>query len=166
MRGFCYNISHMDIRIAPIGPADVNGAFAVIKSAFEKLVAPGYSREGILEFYKFANPLAMRLRLLGNTMLLGARTPEGEFVGVIEVQDKRHISLLFVHPEHHRKGIASRLVKEACAACGNGDIEVNSSPYAVEAYERMGFTMLSQEQLRNGIRYVPMRRPGRQGGKS
>ena len=148
----------MNIQVVKAASADINGAFAVIKAAFEKLVAPGYSREGILEFYKFANPLAMRLRLPEN-LLLAAKTDGEEIVGIIEVKNRNHVSLLFVHPAHHKKGIAKQLLSAADAACEGAALEVNSSPYAVAAYEKLGFTKLSGEQEKHGIRYVPMLKP-------
>jgi predicted GNAT family N-acyltransferase len=37
------------------------------------------------------------------------------------------------------------------------EISVNSSLYAVEAYERLGFVATDTEQQKNGIRFVPMK---------
>ena len=33
----------------------------------------------------------------------------------------------------------------------------NSSPYAVEIYQKLGFHALSEEQKRDGIRFTPMK---------
>ena len=149
----------MELKITRMSAEDVNGAFGVIKAAFEKFVAPGYTREGILEFYKFANPLAMRRRL-PESLMLSAKSEDDAIVGVIEVKDLKHISLLFVLPEHHKKGIARQLVKRAETICGaHVSLEVNASPYAVPAYQQLGFQAQIGEQEQNGIRFVPMLKP-------
>ena len=149
----------MELKITRMSAEDVNAAFSVIKTAFEQFVAPGYAREGILEFYKFANPLAISRRLQEN-LLLSAKMPDGRIVGMIEVKNLNHISLLFVHPQQHKQGIARQLVSRAETICGpHTTLEVNASPYAVPAYERLGFRAQSVEKEQNGIRYVPMLKP-------
>jgi predicted GNAT family N-acyltransferase len=35
-------------------------------------------------------------------------------------------------------------------------IEVNSSPFAVGIYEKLGFIRVSDEQLKNGMKFTPM----------
>jgi hypothetical protein len=36
-------------------------------------------------------------------------------------------------------------------------ITVNSSPYAVPVYEKLGFWRMGTEEIKNGIRCVPLR---------
>ena len=107
----------MELKITRMSAEDVNAAFSVIKTAFEQFVAPGYAREGILEFYKFANPLAISRRLQ-ESLLLSAKMSDGRIVGMIEVKNLNHISLLFVHPQQHKQGIARQLVSRAETICG------------------------------------------------
>ena len=38
------------------------------------------------------------------------------------------------------------------------EITVNSSPYAVLIYERLGFVVQNEEMVKNGIRFIPMKR--------
>jgi len=66
--------------------------------------------------------------------------------------------LLFVSGKHHRRGIAGRLLKIMIEWYKPPVITVNSSPYAVEAYRRLGFTETGPEQLVSGIRFTPMTR--------
>jgi predicted GNAT family N-acyltransferase len=82
-------------------------------------------------------------------------------VGAIEVRDYNHISLLFVHMAHQRQGIARELLRRALAICCRyrpslRQVDVNSSPNAVVAYARLGFRQRGPEQIKNGIRFVPM----------
>jgi predicted GNAT family N-acyltransferase len=41
--------------------------------------------------------------------------------------------------------------------CMRSVYTVNSSPYAVEFYEKRGFEKVSEEQLKDGIRFTPMK---------
>jgi len=41
---------------------------------------------------------------------------------------------------------------------GMTQITVNSSPYAVKVYERLGFVKTEEQQEKDGILYVPMMR--------
>ena len=73
-----------------------------------------------------------------------------------------HISLLFVERQHQRKGVATKLVRRGAAYCLEQNpelrqITVNSSPKGRKAYEAMGFHKLAPEQVRDGMRYTPMR---------
>jgi GNAT superfamily N-acetyltransferase len=82
-------------------------------------------------------------------------------VGVIASRPPCHISLLFVDKQFHRKGLAKAMFNEVLSyylpftECT--EVTVNSSPYAVEAYHRMGFADTAAEQEVNGIRFVPMK---------
>ncbi|MEX1019090.1 MAG: GNAT family N-acetyltransferase [Litorilinea sp.] len=65
-------------------------------------------------------------------------------VGVIEVREHRHISLLFVDDAHQRRGIGRALVANAVARCrrkrpGLTEITVRAAPGAVPVYARLGF---------------------------
>ena len=80
--------------------------------------------------------------------------------GLIEVRSYSHISLLFVKKEYHRKGIAGELLKSALEKCRQEKsylrfLGVNSSPYAVHIYEKLGFVKTGPEQTINGIRFTP-----------
>lgn len=133
----------------------------MVIECFNEFVAPGYSNEGTTEFYNYVNPVSLRERLKtsGNFALLALDADL--IVGVIEVRSYNHISLLFVKKEYHKRGIAKRLLQKAIDICkqANPDIkiiDVNSSPYAVTIYEKMGFIQTDVEQVKNGIRFILM----------
>ena len=60
----------------------------------------------------------------------------------------------------HRQGIARALfsaLRDHCrTAPDTPRITVNSSPYAVEAYRRLGFRATGGERTVDGIRFTPM----------
>lgn len=83
-----------------------------------------------------------------------------EPIGVISLREASRISLLLVASQSHPQGIAKRLflfLRGYLAARGNtGEITINSSPYAVEVYRRLGFKTTDTLQEQDGIKYVPM----------
>ena len=61
------------------------------------------------------------------------------------------ITELLVLPEYQKQGVGSKLLQLA------KDNTVNSSPYAVPVYHKLGFIDTDTEQLSDGIRYIPMK---------
>jgi predicted GNAT family N-acyltransferase len=102
----------------------------------------------------------LKERLRSDSFILVAEI-ESEIIGIIGIRDLSHIFLLFVEEDHQRRGIACQLLTEALRRCKSDNqklekITVNSSPNAVAAYKRMGFIAASKEQMKKGIRFVPM----------
>jgi GNAT superfamily N-acetyltransferase len=148
------------IRIRELAEDEIAAAYALVSAVFDEFVAPLFSDEGIRGFKSFIEPPKLLERLKANSFMLAAEIDD-ELVGIIGVRDWCHVSLLFVRGDHQRRGIAKLLLAEAVKRCQKAkpDLEkitVNSSPNAVEAYRRLGFVATSEEQLTNGIRYVPM----------
>ncbi len=84
---------------------------------------------------------------------------DDKIIGILAISVRNHISLVFVDKNYHRKGIATALFNEIYnrVKLNNGEkIKLNSSPYALPFYERVGFVATDIEQIRNGIRYTPM----------
>ena len=86
-----------------------------------------------------------------------------EIVGTIAFRDITHISLLFVKKSYHRKGIAKELLGIAIGDIKANnpsakEITVNSSPYGVKIYGRLGFEATDSMQEKNGILYTPMKK--------
>ena len=132
----------------------------LIMEVFNEFIAPGYSKEGINEFSKAADPVSMRYRLANNRFILVA-FDEDVLVGVIEVRNYDHISLFFVRKEYMGKGIGGTLNELAIDKCLESNpeltkIDVGSSPYAVPIYEKLGVVIVDSEKTLNGIRYTPM----------
>jgi len=68
---------------------------------------------------------------------------DGKVVGIILIIDFWNMVSLFVLPNFHGKGIATKLVNEALALCKkkcpDGFVKLNSSTYALNFYESYGF---------------------------
>jgi len=129
----------------------------MVRDVFMEFEAPDYSEEGIDEFLRFLEPDDILDKLIKNDLRIWTCDFEGETVGMIAACDN-HINLLFVKGTHHRKGIARQLVDIMIGFYKPAELTVNSSPYAVEAYKRMGFIETDVEQIVSGIRFIPMKR--------
>jgi ribosomal protein S18 acetylase RimI-like enzyme len=137
-----------------------DGVSSLVRRVFHKHVAPLFSDQGVREFRRYVTPGAIRHRSDSSHLVLLA-TVAGRMVGVIELRDYEHVSLLFVDTALQRQGIARELLSEALAICFRHkphlrEVDVNSSPNAVSAYQRLGFRRQGPEQVKNGIRFVPM----------
>ena len=123
--------------------------------------APEYTKEGITSFRNFVrDPILKTLFIEGKYNVLAAFN-NNIIVGIIGVRNETHISLLFVDSEYHKKGIARRLVEKTFERTyekyGKREMTVNSSPYAVGFYHKMGFVDTDIEQTTDGIRDTPMK---------
>lgn len=130
----------------------------LVARVFDELVAPDYTEEGVQTFLGYAGAEGIASRGVEDHFVLVAEEDE-QLLGMIEIRGLQHISLFFVEPGG--RGIGRELLDRGLAICreGNPDlgrVTVNSSPYAVPIYERLGFRVLEAEQIARGMRYVPM----------
>ncbi len=141
-------------------PGEETEVCDLVSRVFNEFVAPGYAQEGIQEFFKYVKPESLLTRFQANHIFLVAVVGD-KIVGVIEIRDYDHVSLLFVDPQFQRRGIARELLRRSLATCHRhkpdlAEMTVNSSPYAVPIYEKLGFRQTEPEQVKNGIRFIPM----------
>ena len=122
--------------------------------------APDYSLRGVYNFKNFVrDPLLKKMYTYGEYIAIGAFMEE-RIVGIMGVRNTNHVSLLFVDRDFHRRGIGSALMKyyfKDASRSGITHVTVNSSPYAVDFYHKIGFTDVREEVEKDGIRFTPMR---------
>jgi len=150
-----------------IKEVDKNGlkqALALVNNVFSEFVAVDYTEQGKKSFADYLKTKydEMSSDIETEHKKLWGYYQDDEIIGVIATRDISHIALMFVDKHHHRKGIARKLLDNVLAEInGNVDITemtVNSSPYAVKFYERLGFVKTDEQQEKNGIIYIPMAR--------
>ena len=130
----------------------------LVEQVFNQFVAEDYEKEGINEFFRFANPDAIKERIRsGNCVLVACQNVE--LVGMLEFSLPDRIALLFVSARH--QGVAKNLLAKAVAKIcslnpGLTKLTVHSSPYAEVAYQKMGFNKTGNTITENGITYIPM----------
>jgi len=132
----------------------------LIARVFEEFIAPGYTEEGRQEFLRYARAGALLERMqAGNATLVACAG--SQIVGVLQARDGSHISMLFVEKAFQGRGISRALLSRAIALARKANPDVaqmtlNSSPYALPIYEKLGFRATTAEQIQNGIRFTPM----------
>ncbi|MEI6766667.1 MAG: GNAT family N-acetyltransferase [Bacteroidota bacterium] len=132
----------------------------LISSVFDEFVAPDYTEGGVNFFKEFIRPEKFMERIMKGDFILVA-ADEDKIVGMIEVRDNDHISLLFVDKNYQRRLIAKNLFQEALKHCRSIDPElsmfyVHASPYSIPAYHKIGFAAIGGMKEANGIFYLPM----------
>jgi len=136
-------------------------AMELVKEVFTKFVAPYYVPLGIDQFMKYIELRALKRRLLSGNYALFLAEDGGRVVGVLELRDYGHISLLFVAESYQGYGLARSLfnhirIRIAVGHPGQRVITVNASPNAKQIYEKLGFNQVGIEQEVTGIKFIPM----------
>ena len=146
-------------------PSEETEVCNLVISVFKEFIAHQYSHEGIREFLKYVQPELFLRRSQKNHFVLVA-TIQGKIVGMIEIRNNRHVSLLFVDKRFQQIGIGRELLRRSLEICqleislkrspSLQEVSVNSSPNSIQTYERMGFRQKGSEQVKNGIRFTQM----------
>lgn len=141
-----------EIFIREIRECEKTDAVALVWKVFFQFEAPDYTSEGVVEFQKTLHDeeYLQELHLYGAFL-------HHEPVGVLATKNRgAHIALFFVKENYQRRGIGRRLFEAARADCTVEKMTVNSSPYAVPVYQRLGFRATHPERTVNGLRFTPM----------
>jgi ribosomal protein S18 acetylase RimI-like enzyme len=149
-----------EVEVREMRPDEAQEVSDLALRSFDAFVGHELSAEGVAAYAQYAAADALRARHGDDHFTLVARV-DGELVGMIELRQGEHLSMLFVDAAFHRRGIARRLYdaalerlqREHPTVC---EITVNASRYGVAAYERLGFVVSGEEQTVNGITFVPM----------
>lgn len=146
--------------IQQLDTVHLQDALRLVWDVFLEFEAPDYCEEGAREFKSFIAYDSIQENMLNNGYLMWGCYDGQKIVGVLATRLPCHISLLFVDKQYHRQGIARQLfaiMLDFYKSSGCTEITVNSSPYAREAYHRLGFVDTDTDQTVNGIRFVPMK---------
>ena len=142
----------MEYNIRKLESIETKTALVLVNRVFMEYEAPDYTEEGVGEFNK-----TMRdEEYLSKLCMYGAFAHE-KLIGVIATRSEgTHIALFFVDGGFQGKGVGRSLFQTVLADCESNRITVNSSPYAVPIYKKLGFTETDTEQTVNGLRFTPM----------
>lgn len=145
----------MEIRL--LQRNDLAQAMELTKKVFMEFDAPDYSTEGIENFLKFIETENIYDMFDHKELYCYGYYNENEILGIIATTGRNHICLLFVDKACHRRGIATKLFSEALKYRNKDEkITVHSSPYAFPIYRHWGFIADNEEQLVDGMRFIPM----------
>ena len=149
-----------DITYRQMREDDAAEVSALVLSGFDEYIAPEYTPQGVAEFRKYVQPAALLERVLQDHFIVVA-TRDDTLLGMIEMRQKNHVSLLFVAEPFQRQGVSRGLFDHAMAHAQRQEgaverVTVNSSRYGVPAYEALGFLQTGPERAVNGIVFTPM----------
>lgn len=147
--------------IKRIAREDFISSLKLAENVFMEFEAKDYPPEGTESFKAFLYCEETEKRFLCGNMIIWGAFVENRQIATFAIRDESHLSLAFVDKDYHRKGIATALWNEALSYISQSgkinEITVNSSPYGLPFYKKIGFKEVAKEQLSDGIKYIPMK---------
>ncbi len=135
-------------------------AMALAWKTFLRFEADVYSPQGVKNFENFITDSTLHRMFVMGVYQMFVAVKGSEIVGMITLRELSHISLLFVDEAYHRQGIGRGLIGYLAdylrTEVGVWRMTVNSSPYGVGFYHKMGFRDIRPEEMKDGIIYTPM----------
>ena len=146
--------------VTPATPEMAERISALVHVSFNKLSAHDWEPNARRVFLEETSSLAIAVAL-EQPAFAAIEGEVDEPIGFVLMPRPTLLSLLFVHPEHLRKGVARGLWE---AARGHVEamypeaktVELNSTSYAFGAYRALGFVPISTEFVRRGCRVTRM----------
>lgn len=136
-------------------------AMALAWRTFLRFEADVYSPEGVKHFEDFITDTTLHRMFIMGAYQMFVALDRNKIVGMITLRNSTHISLLFVDEKYHRRGIGRGLMEYLTnyllTEVGACYVTVNSSPYGVGFYHKLGFKDLRPEEEKDGIIYTPMK---------
>lgn len=141
------------MEIIQVREFEIEKAMSLVWQVFLEFEAPDYSKEGVDTFHDFISDKRTK-----NTLRIYGAYINDNIVGIIATKNEgNHIALLFVDGRCHRQGIGRKLFELILKESTSDIITVNSSPFALEFYRRLGFVNTNRELTIKGIRFTPMK---------
>ena len=136
----------------PLLSDEIPDAIDLIWEVFLKFEAPTYSEEGVRAFRaSLDDPVrTVSLRWYG-------AFENGHLVGTLCMREPQHIGGFFVKEAYQGNGHGRRLFERMKQDYVIKEFTVNSSPYAVPIYHKLGFCDTGKEQTVDGLIFTPMK---------
>ncbi len=146
-------ISKMTYSLRTPTPDDAFAISALVQTVFDEFVAPDWEPSARDVFANESTPARFE-QLLIEPALASIAESNQRMQGFILLTSPALLGFLFVDGQAHRQGIARALWQAAKADLKTAypstkTVELNSSPYAISAYKKLGFYPIS-EPFRSG----------------
>ena len=130
---------------------EIKDATELMWDVFLQFVASEYSEEGIQAFRASLDDQERNA-----AMTWYGAFENGHLVGVLCMRKPQHIGDFFVRADFQGKGHGRQLFARMKEDYTDQHFTVNSSPYAVPIYQKLGFRAIGPEQVVDGLRFIPM----------
>lgn len=148
--------------IRRVNENELDQALDLVYKVFMEYEAPDYPAEGVESFVNdiIKNEGFKEGCITGKFKMYGAFDGD-TIIGIMTMRKESHVMLAFVDKAQHKRGVGRKLFEQILkeTVLGNPsitDLTVNSSPYAVGFYKKLGFIETDVLQEKHGIRFVPM----------
>lgn len=148
--------------IRRVNENELDQALDLVYKVFMEYEAPDYPAEGVESFVNdiIKNEGFKEGCITGKFKMYGAFDGD-TIIGIMTMRKESHLMLAFVDKAQHKRGVGRKLFEHILkeTVLGNPsitDLTVNSSPYAVGFYKKLGFIETDVLQEKHGIRFVPM----------
>jgi GNAT superfamily N-acetyltransferase len=150
----------MNTLIRTIEASEAEPASVLVHTSFYALAAKDWEPSARATFHAETSPEQMHRKLGLAACALGAYAQD-RLTGLLLMPGPAVLEMLFVHPEHLRRGVARLLWERARGEIERAfpavkTVELNSTPYAVGFYRAMGFAPISSEFYFGGCRATRM----------
>lgn len=149
--------------VRKISGDEVDEALELALEVFMEFEAPDYKPEGAETFGNFIRDEKLINGFKQGLCPIYSAFDGGKIIGMMGMRaTKTHINLAFVKKEYHRRGVATAIFNYLLEDRLRDDpelseITLNSSPYGLPFYLRLGFVPQSDEQEADGMRFTPMK---------
>ncbi|MHC5372175.1 GNAT family N-acetyltransferase [Enterococcus sp. LJL120] len=138
--------------------ADIKAGLKLVTEVFDTFQAPDYGAAGIASFKSFIDFQQLYPQIISGKISLYGYFIDQQIVGLLGIRNPNHICLLFVAETYHRKGIARKLFANWLQehSANPATVTVNSSPYALATYQKLGFEGDTTVIESDGIKFIPL----------
>jgi GNAT superfamily N-acetyltransferase len=142
-------------------PGEESMVSGLMVRSFDEFIGAGYPRSGVRDFLAYVSTQAIGERLRRQHTILVA-LDGARIVGAVDIDDYRHIDLLFIEKAYHGKGIARELVQRCIelaleARPSLKELTADTSDFGQRAYESMGFEPAGPQMVEHGRHFQRMR---------
>ncbi len=139
---------------------DWDPAMRMVWETFLLFEAKDYTPEGVRNFFRFITDDDLKQAFLRGEYKLMVVLDGEQIIGVGTLRSIHQLSLLFVAPRYHHRGIGRKLVEllgdYLVEELGERYMFVKAAPYAVDFYRKCEFRAVSAPQTYSGITITPM----------
>lgn len=143
------------MNIRPLIREDIPNASRMIEQVSDIYTKEDFSAKGFEKFRSTVLDQGMRKNMADGFLYWGA-FEDTSIIGLIAIKRPAHLFNLFVHLDHHRKGIAQSLWNHMLSQLKLNSVTVFSSRYAIGLYEKFGFVSSGEKIANEEIICYPM----------